>query len=202
MKASLALPVLPLLAQQSANLYNVEKERALGRSLASEVRQQSRPFDNPAVDAYVKRIGGELVAHLPENPLTYTFEVISTDEATEPIPLPGGYVFIPARFLLAAQDEAEFAGMLAHSIGHIALRHGTRPATRGEVMNVAHIPLVFAGGWMGGGHADSRRPLIGVPIGFLEFQRTRELEADAFGLELAARAGYDPAALRRYIGGS
>ncbi len=198
MKALSVLFVLPLLAQTGVNFYSVEKERALGQHLASEIRQRSKPLDNPVLDAYVKRMGKQLVSHLGEAPFPYSFEVLLTAEASEPMSIPGGHIFIPAGFFLAAQDEAEFAGMLGHSIGHAALRHGTRTATRGQIVNMASIPLVFMGGWMGA-HADSqgRAPL--VPIGFLGFQRGFELEADKFGLELAARAGHDPAAFRRYI---
>jgi predicted Zn-dependent protease len=65
----------------------------------------------------------------------------------EPATLPGGYVFVPAGLFLAAQDEAEFAGMLAHAMGHIALRHGTRQATRGVLIKQRSIPLIFMGGW-------------------------------------------------------
>ncbi|MGH9632947.1 MAG: M48 family metalloprotease [Bryobacteraceae bacterium] len=197
MKAAVyALLTMPLLAQQDVSLYSVEKERFLGQRLASEVKRQSKPLDHPLVDAYVKRTGRELAGHLADSPFVYSFEVILAAN-TEPISLPGGIILIPARFFLTARDEAEFIGMLAHSIGHIALRHGTRTAMRGQAVNMASIPLVFMGGWMGA-HADGRGTAL-VPIGFLKFQRTYELEADRFGIELAARAGYDAAAFRRYI---
>jgi predicted Zn-dependent protease len=137
-------------------------------------------------------------AHLDERLFPYSVEVIATTASTEPMALPGGYVLIPARFFLAVEDEDEFAGVLAHSLGHIALRHATRIATRGEVAKIASIPILHVGGWMGS-HADSQRPGISQPLAFLQFRRVFELEADAFGLELAARAGYPAAALRRYI---
>ena len=189
---------LPLLAQQGLNFYSVEKEHALGQHLASEIKQQSRPLDSAVADEYVQRLGGHLEAHLDERLFPYSFEVIATTARTEPMALPGGYVLIPARFFLAVEDEDEFAGVLAHSLGHIALRHATRMATRGEVANIVSIPILYVGGWMGS-HADSQRPGISQPLAIVQFQRRFELEADAFGLELAARAGYPAAALRRYI---
>lgn len=176
----------------------MEKERALGRQVSLEVRRQSKPLDNPVVDAYAKRIGGELIAHLKERRFDYLFEVIVTDAVTEPLSIAGGYILIPARAFLAARDEAEFVGILAHSIGHLALQHGKRSATRGDVMEMGRIPLIFMGGWMGL-HADSQRPNPQVPVGFFEAQRAYELEADAFGLELTSRAGYSGAAFRKYI---
>jgi len=192
------LLVLPSMSQQGANVYSMEKERALGQQYAAEIRRQSKPLDNPEVEAYVRRIGEKLVAQLKDPRFEYRFETITDNSWTEPLSLPGGYVFIPAGAFVAAQDEAEFAGMLAHSIGHVALRHGRRPTVQGQITNRASVPLVFMGGW-NGLHADSRREQTSMPAGFLEFQRTYELEADSFGVELAARAGYDPAAFERYI---
>ncbi len=189
------LLVVPLLAQQNVNSYTVEKERAIGQQYAIEIRRQSQPFESPATDAYVKRIGGELVAQLKNTPFDYQFEVISGGTWTEPFSLPGGYVFIPARALVAAQDEAEFVGMLAHSIGHVVLRHGTRTATLGQTANITSIPLVFMGGW----HANSEQPQILVPAALLDAVRTNELEADRFGLELASRTGYAATAYLRYV---
>jgi predicted Zn-dependent protease len=199
MKLVLSLWVVPLLAQQGVNFYTVEKERALGQHLASEIRRQSKPFANAAIDSYVKRIGAELIGQLKEAIFEYHFEMISGGTWKEPVSFPGGYVFIPARFFLAAQNEAELVGMLAHSIGHVALRHGTRTVARGQIVNMASIPLVFMSGWAGS-HADSQQPQVLVPVGFLKFQREHELEADRFGLELAAQAGYDATAFQRYVG--
>jgi predicted Zn-dependent protease len=128
-----SLCLVPLLAQQGANLPSVEKERALGRHLASEIRKHSKPLADPGVDPviadYVRRIQRELVTHLKDAPFDYHFEAILDGSRTEPFSLPGGYVFIPAHAFVAARDEAEFVGMLAHSIGHIALRHGMRRPT-------------------------------------------------------------------------
>ena len=171
MKLVLSFLAAPLLAQQGVNFYTLEKERALGQQLASEIRRESKPLGVPSADAYVKRIGGELVEQLKNASFDYQFEVISSATWTEPFSLPGGYVFVPARALLAARDESGFAGMLAHAIGHAALRHGTRMATQGQVANLASIPLVFVGTWTGA-HADSRHSPTMMPVGFMKLQRT------------------------------
>ena len=196
------LAALSLTAQQrdldrGVNFYSKEKEAALGKGLAADVLRQATKLDNPEVQAYVERVGGRLTAHLPDTSLTFTFTVLSDNHGGpthEPISLPGGYIFVSSSLILAAQDEAEFAGMLAHAMIHVAARHGTREATRGEIANMANIPLIYAGGWQ---IRDAAQVL--VPVGFLKFQRANELEADREAVPILAASGYDPAALLRYI---
>ncbi len=169
-----------------------EKERALGRAMADHVRRQSGSFVNPEVSAYVERVGARLAAAVPG--VEFRFEVVGPG-AQEPVGLPGGTVLVPASFFQLAEEEAEFAGMLAHAMGHVVLRHGmvnARPAAEGG------IPLVFLGGWASV-HADSRQTAALVPAGLLESYRRFELEADQYGAEVAARAGYDATALRGYL---
>jgi predicted Zn-dependent protease len=169
----------------------LEKERALGSGLAAEIRRQARPFDIPVVSAYVARVGERLAASVPGG--SFRFEVVVA-EGTEPIGLPGGFVLVPASFLLAAEDEAEFAGMVAHAMGHVFLRHGFVKARQPKE---GTIPL-FMGGWAGV-HADTHHRNAWMPATFVDSLREYELEADRFGADLAGRAGYDPAALRNYI---
>lgn len=178
------------------NFYGYEKEAALGATLAQEIRQRTTPLDSNIVRDYVDRLGRRLTAQLPDAHWTYRFIVIRDamgGRTHEPIALPGGYIFVPTSLILEAQNEEEFAGMLAHAVVHVAARHGTRSATRGELANQASIPLIFmAGEWADG--ADSL-----IPIGFLAFQRASELEADRRAVGMLAAAGYDPGALVRYI---
>ena len=181
---------LPLLAQ-----YSVEKERAIGQQFAAEVRRQSKPVDDAALQVYVRRVGDRVVSALTERAFEYTFEVVAAD-FTEPVSLPGGAVFIPLSFFSAAEDEGEFAGMLAHSIAHTALRQGARPVL--PTTNAASISLLFMAG-LTGCHVDCGTTPCLVPLGLLDVTRTYELEADRFGLELAARAGYPGTAFRRYV---
>lgn len=193
---------LPLLAQNQPtagngiNVYSLEKEAALGKQLAAEVRQRTTPIQNPAVQDYVDRLGQRLAAYT-DTKVPFTFSVIAEDPCFtvhEPAALPGGYVFVPTALFLAAQDEAEFAGMLAHAMAHIAARHGTRMATRSQISGTATIPLVFVGGWAGSCTGGAT-----IPVGYLKFQRGFEQEADALALQTMARAGFDPNALVRYI---
>jgi predicted Zn-dependent protease len=93
------------------------------------------PLDNAAALDFVKRLGARLAAQLPEPRFDYTFAVTASDQSNvlhEPLSLPGGYIFVPTSLFLTVQDEAEFAGMLAHAMAHVANRDGTRAATRGN----------------------------------------------------------------------
>lgn len=135
-----------------ANLYSREKESALGASLAQQIQQRATPLNNRAALAYVQRLGAKLAAQLPEPRFNYTFAVTASDESNtlhEPLSFPGGYIFVPSSLLLAAQDESEFAGMLAHAMAHVAARHTTRLATRGATAQLATIPLINNGGVAG-----------------------------------------------------
>lgn len=208
MKAVLVMTLAALAAsaqdrqpEKGVNFYSVQKEAALGANLAAEVRSQTTPIDSAVVRDFVTKIGLRLSTQITNAPFPYTFAVIADDSnnAThEPASLPGGYIFVPAKLMLAANDEAEFAGMLAHSMSHAYKRDATREATRAEIAKEATIPLISMGGWTGYGINQASSVLI--PVGFLKFQRQFETDADAFAVTTAVKAGYDPAALVRYIG--
>ena len=186
---------------RGVNFYSLEKESALGAQLAGETRQKTTTIASAAVHDYVARLGAQLVAQIPATGFTFTFTVVAEDMDSgihEPLALLGGYIFVPASLFLAARNEAEFAGMLAHSIAHVAARHGTRLATRAELANIASVPLVYTGGWTG--YAMQQGAGLAVPLGFLTFQRAFEREADLLAIRMMAGAGCDPDALVRYIG--
>ncbi len=194
--AVLMLACASLSAQQAPE-YSLEKEAALGERLAAEFRQRSAPLGSPAVQQYVDRLGRRILAQVADAKFAFTFSMIAEDPCRtlhEPVALPGGYVFVPAALVVAVRHEAELAGMLAHAIQHIEQRHGARQAARGSAVNYAAVPLIFTGGWAGN-CGDG----MAVPGAFLEQQRNNELEADFLAVQATARAGYDPAALQRYI---
>jgi predicted Zn-dependent protease len=202
----IAVLALPVFAQdrptgQGVNFYSLEKEAALGRQLAAEAARHTKLLDSAVARDYVNELGRRLAAKLSGPAFTYTFTIVAdgADNTThEPLSLPGGYVFVGASLFLAAQDEAEFAGMLAHSMAHIAARHFTRQATRGQLANMSTAPLIYMGGWAG--QATHQNQSAAIPLGLLRFHRENELQADRLAADAMAGAGFDPAALARYIG--
>jgi len=184
------------------NFYSLEKEQAFGAGMVATARRQVTVVENSTIQAYVERIGQRLAASIPNSPFPYQFTIVQDTPGVtfiEPVSFPGGYVFVPLSLIQTAKDEDEFAGLLAHSMIHISQRHATRMDTSSEIVNLATIPLVFmSGGWTNYGIRQAAT--LAIPVGFLAFQRRYEREADQMAVTTTAAAGFDPAALGRYIG--
>jgi len=174
------------------NSHSNEKEVALGKMLASEFRQKASPVNNATVSEYVQRVGARLAAQVSSE-WTFQFGTLrspSGGPTREPVTFPGGYIFVSTDLISSAQNEAEFAGMVAHAMAHISARHWTRSATRGELAQKGG-PVV--------GVMPNYSDGMAMPMGMLALQRAFEKEADFLAVPALAAAGYDPAGLASYL---
>jgi predicted Zn-dependent protease len=142
------------------------------------------------VNEYVNRTGQILVRH-SDCKVPFTIKVIDDDEVNA-FALPGGFFYVNTGAILAADDEAELAGVMAHEIAHVCARHATRNLTKSEITQYASLPLIFFGGPVG--YAVRQVASVALPMSFLKFSRDAEREADLLGIEYQYAAGYDPTA--------
>jgi predicted Zn-dependent protease len=172
------------------NWYSVESQVAMGRQYAQQVESQVKLINDPVVTEYVNRIGQNLVRN-SDAQVPFTIKVIDTD-VVNAMALPGGYFYVNSGLILAADEEAELAGVMAHEIAHVAACHIARQMSRANLAQLATIPLIFVGGGIGYGAYELAGPA--ALLSLMKFQRGFEAQADYLGVQYMYRAGYDPSA--------
>ena len=171
---------------------STEKEVRLGQQLAAEVDREAKFIDDPVITEYINRVGQNLVLH-SDAKVTFTIKVIDSDEVNA-FALPGGFFYVNKGLILAADNEAELAGVMAHEIGHVAARHAVENQAKAQLWDIgAMVGSIFLGGIPGIIYQNTAGfGLLGI---FMKFSRSAEEEADRLGVQYMYAAGYDPNAM-------
>jgi beta-barrel assembly-enhancing protease len=188
--------------ERHKNSYSPKQDVELGQQAASEVRQQMPMLNDERTEDFVERIGERLIDQIPgewrQPEFRYSFDVVNLREINA-FALPGGPMFLHRGMIEAAKSEGEIAGVMAHELAHVILRHGTAQATKGQKFQLGAIAGQVVGAVIGGrtGAVVSQGTQIGVGTWFMKYGREYEREADLFGAQLMARAGYNPREMAR-----
>ncbi len=178
------------------NLFSKQQDVQLGQQAAEQVRRQFQVVPNQELQDYIRRVG-DRIASQPEarnSGFQFTFTLVS-EQSINAFALPGGPAFVHTGLITAADNEAQLAGVLAHEISHVILRHGTNQASKA---NLLQIPALLAGAATGSNLLASLTNLVGSGF-LLKFSRGAESEADAMGTRLMNQAGYNPIEMARFF---
>ncbi len=181
------------------NVYSPQQDVELGQQAAAEVRQQVEVVPNDRLQNYISTLGKKLAADPAAGDYPYQFTVIN-DPSINAFALPGGPIFVHSGLIEAADNEAQLAGVLAHEISHVALRHATSQASKA---NMIQLPAVLAGAAIGDQSMLAQLGQLGLGLGvnslMMKYSRGAETEADALGARIMANAGYDPVEMARFF---
>jgi predicted Zn-dependent protease len=181
------------------NLFSKEQDVQLGREAAQQIEQKVRVVRDSQLNDYVARLGKALVSHPSADQYPYTFKVVA-DQNINAFALPGGPSYVHTGLILAAENEAQLVGVMAHEIAHVALRHGTNQASKAQIIQ---LPLILGGAMIGGDSILGQLAQLGIGIGansvLLKFSRDAERDADLLGARMMAAAGYNPIEMARFF---
>ena len=175
--------------KRQLDFYSLNKEVQLGRQLAAEIDRRGKFVEDPVITEYVNRIGQNVVLH-SDTKLAFTIKVLDIDDVNA-FAFPGGFLYVTKGLLLATDNEAELAGVMAHEIAHVCARHGVEQASKITIINYVRIvPMILLGGVLGG--VASQATDLTAMMGLMKFSRGAEAEADKLGAQYLWAAGYDP----------
>jgi len=179
-------------ARGMGNWYSTESEIKMGKQYADEIEKSTKFITDPVITEYVNRIGQNIVKN-SDCKVPFTIKVIDTDQINA-MALPGGFFYVNSGLILAADEEAELAGVMAHETAHVCAHHAAREMTRANYAQIGMVPLIMMTGYTWTGYGIYEAAQLMIPITFLEFSREFESQADYLGVQYMYRAGYDPQA--------
>ncbi len=174
------------------NWYSTDGEIKMGKEYADEIEKSTKFITDPVVDEYINRIGQNIVKN-SDCKVPFTIKVIDSDEINA-MALPGGFFYVNSGLILAADEEAELAGVMAHETAHVCAHHAAREMTRMNYAQIGMVPLMILLPYDWTGYGIYEAAQLAIPITFLQFSRDFEAQADYLGVQYMYRSGYDPQA--------
>ena len=174
------------------NWYSTDGEIKMGKQYADEIEKSTKFITDPVVDEYINRIGQNIVKN-SDCKVPFTIKVIDSDEINA-MALPGGFFYVNSGLILAADEEAELAGVMAHETAHVCAHHAAREMTRLNYAQIGMVPLMIMLPYDWTGYGIYEAAQLAIPITFLQFSRDFEAQADYLGVQYMYRSGYDPQA--------